>query len=115
MLKLKNEPEWLETLKSKAEYLREWLQRHREAEEIAPDIKKNLDFTEWQIKAIESRPDESVEIIFPDLQETLDSDTAYLNLALPMMPKYDKEDVLGTTAFTSSCLLYTSPSPRDRS
>lgn len=101
-LNLKNDPEWLETLKSKAEYLREWLQRHREAEEIAPDIKKNLDFTEWQIKAIESRPDESVEIIFPDLQETLDSDTAYLNLALPMMPKYDKEDVLGTTAFTSS-------------
>jgi hypothetical protein len=99
---MKEDPEWLEQLKSKAEHLREWLNRHKQAEEIAPEVKKNLDFTEWQIRTFENRPDESIEIGFPDLQQTLDSDVAYMDFALPMMPSYDKDDVQGTTAFTSS-------------
>lgn len=97
-----HEPEWLDKLNRKKLHLRTWLDRHKSAEEIADDVQEALDFTEWQIDAILSRPDAADEVVLPDLSTTLDSDLAHLEFSLPMMPAYDKEQFLGTSAFTSS-------------
>jgi len=95
-------PEWLAKLKAKKYHLEEWLRRHKQADEVAGEVQKNLDFTNWQIQALEGRPQESDEIPLPELSRTLDSDFVYLQSALPLMPTYDKSQVIAASAFTSS-------------
>jgi len=95
-------PNLLDRLRRKRKYLGDWLAGHASAEDIAGSVKEALDFTEWQIEAIETRPVEAAEIPFPDLVDTLDSDMEHLESALPMIPTYDPEMVLGSSALTSA-------------
>lgn len=96
------EEESLEKLKAKKRHLEEWLRNHKSADEVAAEVQKNLDFTNWQIDALEGSPDEADEIPRPDLTQTLDSDSAYLSQVLPPMPPYDMKRVVAASAFTSS-------------
>lgn len=95
-------PEWLDKLKEKRDYLKKWLARHREADEIAPEVQRNLELTEWQINTIESRPLSLHEIPLPDLTRTLASDYEHLMGALPMTPRFDREEISSGSAFTST-------------
>lgn len=95
-------PEWLENLKEKRDYLKKWLARHRETHEIAPEVQRNLELTEWQINTIESRPLSSYEIPLPDLARTAASDYEHLMGALPMIPRFDREKIVSGSAFTST-------------
>jgi len=94
--------ESLKKLKAKREYLEEWLANHKAADEVAAEVQKNLDFTNWQIDALETTPPEAEEIPWPDITKTLDSDTSYLVQVLPPMPFYQKNMVVSASAFTSS-------------
>jgi hypothetical protein len=96
------EQDSLEKLKAKKRHLEEWLRNHKSADDVAAEVQKNLDFTNWQIDALEGSPDEADEIPRPDLTQTLDSDSAYLGEVLPPMPLYDMKRVIAASAFTSS-------------
>jgi hypothetical protein len=99
---MEDDPDWLNKLYWKAEYLESWLEKFKSAEDVAPEVQKNLEFTRWQIEAVEACPDESSEVPFPNLTITLDSDIKHLETALPLIPTYDKEQILGSTSFTAS-------------
>lgn len=96
------ESDLLTKLKRKRQHLGDWLESHATAEDVAGIVQESYDFTDWQIKTIEDRPAESAEIPFPSLINTLDSDLEHLESALPMIPVYDPELVLGSSALTSA-------------
>jgi hypothetical protein len=96
------QPDWLGKLKDKRDRLREWLARYRNASEVAPEVQKNLEITEWQIATIESRPQEADEVPLPDLLSTSDSDVAFWGSALPSMPDYDKQLIVSASPFSTS-------------
>lgn len=89
-------------LREKREYYREWLRRLDKADEAAAEVKRQLEVTEWQIKALECAPPEADEIPKPDLSMTLDSDIANMKIALPFVPLYAKTGGLSASAFGSS-------------
>lgn len=92
----------MQKLKEKREYLAKWLERLSQAKDAAEEAKKHLDYTDWQISVVESRPESADEIPFPDLGPTLDSDIAHLPDAYPMIPGLNKGQMLSASAFTSS-------------
>jgi hypothetical protein len=97
-----NEPEWLAKLKWKAQYLSEWLDNFKQAQDVAPEVQRNLDFTKWQIEAIEETPEAGRDVPLPDIGPTVDSDTQHLEEALPKPPRYNRAYLIGASAFTSS-------------
>ena len=96
------DPAWLDKLKQKREYLAEWLARVRSASRIAPQVQKDLEFTEWQIKAIDTRPVDADEIPMPELDRTADSDLANLPSAYPWLPQFNEDAPSSASAFTST-------------
>lgn len=89
-------------LKRKHEYLSEWLNRHRKADEVVGNVQRELEITEWQIDALENRPGEAYEVIFPDLNQTFDSDIGAWESALPLMPEYDRRRIIQASGFSTS-------------
>ena len=92
----------LKKLKEKAQYLREWLANYKSAHEVAPEVQKDLDFTEWMIRTVESAPPEAEEIQLPDLMYVVDASSTYLRDALPPMPHYEFPALIAASAFTTS-------------
>ncbi len=97
-----SDPNWLDSLRKKRDYLVEWLARFKSASRVAPEVQKNLDFTEWQIRAIETRPDEGSEIPFPNLGGTISRDLSYVQTAYPWLPQFNDQDLNVASAFSST-------------
>jgi len=99
---MENNPNWLEKLKEKREYLRQWLAQFQAASRAAAEVQKNLDFTDLQIRAVESRPDESSEIPLPNLGGTVDHDFSYLRTAYPWLPDFNEPNLSTASSFSST-------------
>ena len=92
----------LKKLHQKRAYFEEWLRRHTASDEAAEEVKRQLELTQWQIKAIESSPPEADEIPRPNFGGTLDSDLANLPVVLPLIPEYRRTQYLSASAYTST-------------
>jgi hypothetical protein len=91
-----------EKLEAKSEYLKEWIERYKGAQEVVQYVQTNLDTTEWELQALNNRPDEADEIPLADLYTKFDRDYDYLTSALPMMPQYSPDAFLNSTAVSTS-------------
>lgn len=74
---------------SKREYLKTFLDKLSKAQEISPQIYKELDITNWEIDMLSNRPDEAAEIPDKEMREHFSIEMQYLHQALPMIPDYD--------------------------
>lgn len=92
----------MKKLEAKRDHLKDWLERHRKAQDAVPFVQMNLDITEWEIQALSNRPDEADEIPLGDLESKFGSEYDHLTRALPMMPEYDADALPTLTAVTTS-------------
>ena len=101
-------PKKTDKLKETKDYIEKWLKRYKKASESIPHIQRNLDITEWELQAIDNRPDEADEMLTADITTRFDRDYDYLKEVLPMMPQYNPNDIqnLFTITTSSSGLVY---------
>lgn len=92
----------MKSLKAKRDYLREWIERCKKAQDIVPSIRMNLEMTEWEIEALANRPEEAEEIPLGDLQARFDQEYDYLTRHFPMIPEYDPSAIPTLAAVTTS-------------
>lgn len=92
----------IEKLNYRRNYYDEWLHRYRTATEVLPYIQSQRDITDWQLKALSSRPDEANEISQLGLGATFERENDYLRNTLPMMPPYDSNRILTYGSFSAS-------------
>lgn len=79
-----------------------WLDRFGRASKVAPYVQRNLELTEWELKAVTDCPDKAKES-FPDsIGDAIDRDKEFVEKVLPIMPNYDEERIYLTSAVTSS-------------
>jgi hypothetical protein len=90
-----------DTLEEKHDYLKTWLEQHKKAQDVAPYVQKNLELTEWELKAIRDCPEE-VKETFPLPENVFHRDLAFTKNSLPMIPDYDKGRVMDATAVSTS-------------
>lgn len=91
-----------EKLKENREYLREWIKRYKNAQDVLLYVQRNMDITEWTINALNERPDEAENIPLADLKDIFDRNYDHLKRSLPMMPDYDPDAVRNATILSSS-------------
>lgn len=89
-----------EILEEKHELLKTWLDHHKKAQDVAPYVRKNLEWTEWELKAIRDYPDKA-NITFAPLEDTFRRDLEFSRESLPMMPDYDLILVTDSTAVST--------------
>ena len=94
--------EGINKLNSRRVYLNEWLDQHKKAQEVVPFVQRNLEFTEWEIEALNNTPDEADKIPLPDLSAKLDQENKFIKKAFPMIPAYDMIIVGDATAVSTS-------------
>lgn len=75
--------------KAKFEYLQTWQSNFRQAQEMVPYVKREIDMTKWQIDALSNSPNEGSDIPTGDMFALFKHDLKIVNEILPMMPKYD--------------------------
>ena len=92
----------MKKLEAKRDYLEEYLQRYRKAQDAVPSVQMNLEMTEWEIQALSNRPDEADEIPFGDLEARFDREYDHLTRVLAMMPEYDPGVISVLSAVTTS-------------
>ena len=92
----------MEGLEAKKAYLREWLERYKKAQDVVPSVQRNLEMTEWEMRALADRPEEAEEIPLDDLETRFDREYNHLIRVLPMMPEYDPGSIPTLTAVTTS-------------
>jgi len=92
----------LNNLRRKYNHLSDWLKRHKIADEFVGDVQRELRITEWQIDALDNRPNEAYEVTFPDIEKTFDSDAGAWEAALPQMPDYNRRHMIQASGFSAS-------------
>jgi hypothetical protein len=71
------------------DYLRNWLDNHKRATEIAPAVQEAFEEINWQIETLNQRPQESVAISTSQVDEQADITYERITRILPQMPRYD--------------------------
>ena len=82
----------LNELYHRRDYLRQWLERNKAAQEMLPRIQQLLEQTEWQIRALRDAPDEASDLAHFDFAPVFHRENETLGAALPMMPDYRRAD-----------------------
>ena len=98
----KVKPKEVQQGKATRDHLKEWLKRHKNAQAALPYVQQNLDRIEWELEALNNRPDEAAEIPLADIETKLVRDHDHLTKALPMMPDYDLSTIVGSTTIATS-------------
>jgi len=93
---------WLEKLREKRDYLKLWLERIKNAQEVVPVVHQTLEQTEWEIDALENAPVEADEITVVDLSDTIDRELHYWKIHVPIPPPYDVKAVSSSSAISTS-------------
>lgn len=96
------DPDWLPKLRSKSIYLTEWLRRYTVMADVAPMVKKTLDYTNWEIDVVENRPSILGGPSLPDLAHSTKLDLANVQTILPMPYQYTPDTIAGASAFSST-------------
>ncbi|MCL4262508.1 MAG: hypothetical protein KJ069_04810 [Anaerolineae bacterium] len=96
------EDDQYDNLNAKREHLEEWAKRLKKANEILPFVQMQLDITNWELEALDARPEEASEIVLPGLMGTFKREHDYLIDALPLMPDYDARSILNSTAVSTA-------------
>jgi len=91
----------IESLEWRRKHFDEWLARHKEAQRIVPFVRSNLEVTEWAIEALSNRPAEAEQVADPGFAEQFNEENEYIRQVVPMMPLYDADVAIGSTAVTS--------------
>ena len=92
----------MEKLEARRDYLREWMERYKKAQDAVPFVHMGLEMTEWEIQALSNRPDQADEMSPADLRIRFERDYDYLTDVLPMMPEYNLDDLPALTAVITS-------------
>jgi hypothetical protein len=94
--------ETIDKLKKEREYLRDWLEANKTAQEVAPHVQQRLEQIEWEIEALGNRPEEADEIPTDNLVFNIDEGYSRLTSILPSMPRYDPPSIVGWTFASTS-------------
>lgn len=93
-----NPDDEIKKLEEKQEHLTDWINKYNKATNALPFVQKQLDITNWEIDALNARPDEASEIPFPGLASAFERENDFLKRVLPQMPEYDMQQLLYSTA-----------------
>jgi len=96
------DPDNLEELQKRREYLMQWQENHSAAKDVAPIIKEQLDYANWAMDSLKEMPTMSGEKGQPDFVNRLEAENAYMRDAIPMIPQYNMVDAYGATAVNTS-------------
>jgi hypothetical protein len=97
-----DDPNWLGQAESKRDYLNKWLSEVKNVNEVAPLVKQNLDYTDWLIRTVRSRPQLDGMPPLPDLFESTGRDLSYLYKVLPALESYMKPAMMSSTSLGSA-------------
>jgi hypothetical protein len=75
--------EEIKKLEERKDYLDHWLEGIRKAQEVVPFVIKDIEITDWQIRALQNRPEEAIEIPYPSNPSLLEQQNEYLRRLLP--------------------------------
>lgn len=92
----------IESLERRRKYLDEWVRRHKEAQRIVPFVQSNLESTNWAILALTNEPKEADEMPQPEFAKQFNEENDYIEQVVPMMPHYDVNMAMASTAVTSA-------------
>ena len=72
------------------DYYKQWLERHKQASEIAPAVNDALCQVEWELAALADLPDEAKNISTTQLDDQAAEMYSEVESILPMMPEYPR-------------------------
>jgi len=88
----------MKNLEAIVDWKREWLERHRKAQDIVPLVQRSLEESEWEVATIEECPPEAEWTSASNLEARLEQEYGHLQQTLPMLPDYDPERISGVAA-----------------
>ena len=94
-------PDDIGSLEWRRDHLAQWLSRHKKAQCIVPFVQSNLEVTEWQIQALSNIPQEAGGMPDPGFAKKFKEENRYIESTVPLMPDYDPEVAVGSTAVTA--------------
>jgi len=97
-----NKKKKIEILESKLKLYDDWQDGFKTAQEIAPQIQRNKELTEWQKNALKDLPEEASDIPVIGLEDQLNRDFTHLKLNLPIIPSNDVASFAYTTGSSSA-------------
>lgn len=92
----------IQKLRNLRDHLRTWLDRYRKAGEAVPSIQRAFELIEWQLGALEQRPEEARVIPDHQVQERVDLTCNIVPTAVPMLPEVDRSALPFATEVTST-------------
>ncbi len=95
-------------LKEVRDYLRTWLERHKKASEIAPDVQRTYDLVDWQYQLWTTAPDTFKTSCGETLEPVVDREYEVTIRHLPQLPAYNVHAVttVSTVATSASSMSY---------
>lgn len=94
--------EEIKKLEAKRAYLKEWLDRYKNAHDAVPFVQTNLELTEWEFEALSNMPMKAKGVEIDELENIIQRDYEYVQNALPMIPKYDLNLLKSSTVVNTS-------------
>ena len=79
----------MEKTKARRNYLRTWLDRHREASQVAPVVGEALEEAEWELRVLRDRPADAHGISTAEVDAQASRAFDLIADALPQMPDYE--------------------------
>jgi hypothetical protein len=83
-------------------YLREWLNKYKEAQELIPILKQRLDELDWELDALAHRPAEADEIPLDDLHNYFAISNQRMKNVIPPVPDYNRSLIESWTSVNTS-------------
>lgn len=97
----------IKILEDKQKHLTECLGDVNKVNAAVPDIKKNLDMTEWSLRSIKEFPEEAINLLPDELPEMIQKDWLFTQTALPRITGYDNTGfITDSTSVTTSGTLF---------
>jgi hypothetical protein len=81
----------MEKLEARRDYLEQWLERHKAAQDLVPSVQASLEVTNWEIDALSSRPPEADAIALDGLGRRFAREYDDVQCILPMAPSYSSD------------------------
>lgn len=71
------------------DYLRDWLDSHKKATEVAPAVQEAVEEMDWWVETLNQRPQESLTLSTAPIDEQAGIAYERITRILPQMPRYD--------------------------
>jgi hypothetical protein len=92
----------MDPTKARVDYLRTWLDRHKDASEVAPSVREALAEAEWELGVIRDLPPDAADLSTTQIDEYSGMALRRVTEALPTLPAYDVSAGLRINSISTS-------------